>query len=291
VIGEILAETELPKGAFSIVPCKSSDAAALIEDERSKLLSFTGSAEVGWALKRRAGKKRVALELGGNAACIVDQDAILDDAVERIVFGAFYQSGQSCVSVQRILAHAKIYDALREKLAAATRKLVGGDPKREDVFIGPLITEEDAKRLESWIASATKRGARVVCGGTRRGSILDATLVENVPANEPLCNEEAFGPVAVLSRFEDFDDALDAVNDSRFGLQAGVFTRDLHRAQRAWERLEVGAVIVGDVPSWRADAMPYGGVKDSGQGREGVRFAIEEMSEVRLLVVRTPNGA
>ncbi|MCK6446696.1 MAG: aldehyde dehydrogenase family protein [Planctomycetes bacterium] len=286
VVGEILAETGLPAGAFSVLPCRAADAEPLIVDERVKLVSFTGSPEVGWELKRKAGKKRVSLELGGNAACIVCADADLDDAVERLVFGAFYQSGQSCVSVQRILVEAPVYDALKSKLVARAKALVSGDPKDERTFVGPLITEADAARLEAWIASATKRGAKLLCGGTRRGAVLDATLLEGVPRDEPLCAAEAFGPIAVLEPFASFDDALRAANDSRFGLQAGVFTRDLERAQRAWDELEVGGVIVNDVPSWRADAMPYGGVKDSGFGREGVRWSIEELTEPRLMVVR-----
>ena len=288
VLGEILAETDLPLGAFSILPCPGRDAAPLVEDERLKLLSFTGSQDVGWDLKRRAGKKKVALELGGNAAVLVDADAELDDAVQRIVFGAFYQSGQSCVSVQRILAHAAIYDAFRDKLVTATRALVLGDPKEEKTFLGPMISEADATRLESWIHTATRRGARVLCGGGRRGALLEATLVENVPRDADLSCREAFGPVAVLSRFDDFDAALAEINDSAYGLQAGVFTRDLYKALRAWEVLEVGGVLVGEVPSWRVDHMPYGGVKDSGLGREGIRFAMEEMTEIRLLAIRPP---
>jgi acyl-CoA reductase-like NAD-dependent aldehyde dehydrogenase len=288
LIGEILSETDLPKGAFSILPCRRDGADLFTVDDRLKLLSFTGSPEVGWALKARAGKKKVVLELGGNAAVIVDEDAALDDAVARIVFGAFYQSGQSCIGVQRIFAHARIYDTLRDRLVTATRALVSGDPKDERTFVGPLISEGDAQRLESWVQSAAARGARVLCGGTRRGAVLDATLLENVPHDEPVCAQEAFGPVAVLAPFDDFDAALDAVNDSTFGLQAGVFTRDLYKMQRAWDRLDVGGVLIGDVPSWRVDHMPYGGVKDSGLGREGVRFAMEDMTEIRLLVIRTP---
>ena len=288
LIGEILAETNLPEGAFSILPCRSQDVAALVADDRIKLLSFTGSPDVGWALKARAGKKRVLLELGGNAAVVVDEDADLDDAVQRIVFGAFYQSGQSCISVQRILGHERIYDALRDKLVEATRKLVVGDPKDELTFIGPVISEEDARRLEDWVSSAVARGGRLLCGGSRRGALFEATLLEDVPRTESLCADEAFGPVAVLSRFTDFDAALDAVNDSVYGLQAGIFTRDLYKAMRAWDRLEVGGVMIGEVPSWRVDHMPYGGVKESGLGREGIRFAMEEMTEIRLLVVRTP---
>ncbi|ACY17776.1 aldehyde dehydrogenase family protein [Haliangium ochraceum] len=288
IIGEILAETDLPAGAFSILPCRRDGADLFTTDERLKLLSFTGSPGVGWDLKAKAGKKKVVLELGGNAACIVDSDVDLDDAVSRMVVGAFYQSGQSCIGVQRILIHEDVYDAFRDKLVAATEKLIMGDPKKEDTFVGPMISEKEAKRLESWIRSAEERGAKVLCGGKRDGAMLEATLLEGVPKDEPLCTDEAFGPAAFLQKFSDFDAALDEVNDSVFGLQAGVFTRDIYKAHRAWDRLDVGGVVIGDVPSWRVDHMPYGGVKDSGFGREGIRFAIEDMSEIRLMVLRTP---
>jgi acyl-CoA reductase-like NAD-dependent aldehyde dehydrogenase len=288
LIGEVLAETDLPAGAFSILPCAREGAEPFVSDERLKLLSFTGSPEVGWDLKARAGKKRVVLELGGNAAVIVDEDADLADAVSRIIVGAFYQSGQSCIKAQRILVHEKIYADFRERLVAATRALKMGDPRREDTFIGPLIAEKEAERLESWIRSAERRGARILCGGRRDRAMLEATLLEDVPDDEPLSCKEAFGPVAVLSKFSSFDGALRAVNASAFGLQAGVFTRDVYKVQRAWDRLEVGAVLIGEVPSWRVDHMPYGGVKDSGFGREGVRFAMHDMTEIRLLVLRTP---
>jgi len=291
IIGEVLAETGLPRGAFSILPARREGADRFTSDERLKLLSFTGSPAVGWDLKARAGKKKVVLELGGNAAVVVDADADLGDAVERIVFGAFYQSGQSCIGVQRILVHEQVYGDFRERLVAATRALSAGDPKREDTFIGPMISEQEAARLHGWIEEARRAGARVLCGGARQGTMLEATLLEDAPRDTAVVCQEAFGPVAVLSHFRDFDAALAEVNDSVFGLQAGVFTRDLYRAQRAWNRLEVGGVVIGDVPSWRVDHMPYGGVKDSGLGREGIRFAIEDMSEIRLLVVRTPPGA
>ena len=287
LIGEVLAETDLPQGAFSILPCPRDAADALVTDERIKLLSFTGSPAVGWDLKARAGKKKVVLELGGNAACIVDQDTDLDDAVQRLVFGAFYQSGQSCISVQRILGHEAIYAELRDRLVAATTALVVGDPREETTFIGPLISEREAERIERWTESARQAGARVLCGGRREGALCEPTLLEGVPPDQPLCAAEAFGPVAVLSSFRRFEEALDQVNASRYGLQAGVFTRDLHRAQQAWDELEVGGVIIGDVPSWRVDHMPYGGVKESGLGREGIRYAIEEMTEPRLLVIRS----
>jgi len=287
IIGEVLAQTDLPKGAFSILPCTRDGAALFTEDERLKLLSFTGSPVVGWALKARAGKKKVVLELGGNAACIVDHDTDLDDAIQRIVFGAFYQSGQSCVGVQRILVHQDIYQEFKHRLVKAARTLKSGDPSQEDTFIGPMINEKEAERVASWIYAAVDHGANLLCGGTRRGAILEATLLDNVPKDENICRREAFGPVAVLSSFTDFDAAVTEVNDSDFGLQTGVFTRDIYKVQRAWDNLEVGGVIIGDVPSWRADQMPYGGVKDSGLGREGIRYAIEDMTEPRLLVIRS----
>ncbi|MBW2732344.1 MAG: aldehyde dehydrogenase family protein [Deltaproteobacteria bacterium] len=288
IIGEVLAETNLPKGAFSILPCRREGADLFTTDERLKLLSFTGSPEVGWALKAKAGKKPVVLELGGNAACVVDQDADIEDAVERIIVGAFYQSGQSCIGVQRILAHETIYEALKVRLVERTRALPSGDPALEATFIGPMISEGEAKRLETWIQAARQRGARLLCGGEREGAMLDATLLEGVPIDCDVYAQEAFGPVAVLSSFADFDAALREVNNSRFGLQAGIFTRDIYKIQRAWDTLEVGGVVINDVPSWRVDNMPYGGIKDSGLGREGIRSAIEDMTEPRLLVLRTP---
>jgi acyl-CoA reductase-like NAD-dependent aldehyde dehydrogenase len=286
IIGEVLAETDLPKGAFSILPATRDGADLFTTDERLKLLSFTGSPEVGWALKAKAGKKKVVLELGGNAAVIVDADTDLADAVERIVFGAFYQSGQSCIGVQRIIVHEDIYDAFRAALVEKTKALVAGDPRKEETFIGPMIDVGEARRLEGWIEDAVAAGARLLCGGKRDGAMLEATLLEDVPRGLKLRDEEAFGPVAILSKFSDFRAALAEVNDSRYGLQAGAFSRDLHKAMAAWDELEVGGVLINDVPSYRVDNMPYGGVKDSGLGREGVRFAMEDMTEIRNLVIR-----
>jgi len=288
LIGEVLAETDLPAGTFSILPCPREGAEQFTTDERLKLLSFTGSPQVGWDLKARAGKKKVVLELGGNAAAVVDRDWDVADAAARIIIGAFYQSGQSCISVQRILAHDDIYDALQKELVSRTEALVSGDPLNEDTFIGPIISVKEAERIEAWIQRAVAAGAKLLTGGKRDGAMLTPALLTDVPHSEPLYCEEVFGPVAVLSRFSDFDAALREVNDSRYGLQAGVFTRDLYKAQRAWDTLEVGGVVIGDVPSWRVDNMPYGGVKDSGLGREGIRWAIEDMTEIRLMVVRTP---
>lgn len=286
IIGEVLAETDLPAGAFSILPCPREGARLFTEDERLKLLSFTGSPEVGWDLKKRAGKKKVVLELGGNAAVVIDEDADLDDAVSRVIFGAFYQSGQSCIGVQRIIIHEKVYQAFRDKLVAATKALPMGDPKQETTFIGPLISAKEAERLENWINAAVAHGAKLLCGGKRQGAMLEATLLENVLSDEKICAQEAFGPVAVLSTFTEFEQALNAVNNSVYGLQAGIFTRDIYKAHRAWDKLEVGGVLIGEVPSWRVDHMPYGGVKESGLGREGIRFAMEDMTEIRMLILR-----
>jgi acyl-CoA reductase-like NAD-dependent aldehyde dehydrogenase len=291
IIGEVLAETDLPKGAFSILPAHREGADLFTTDERLKLLSFTGSPAVGWDLKAKAGKKKVVLELGGNAAVIVDRDADLDDAVERIIFGAFYQSGQSCIGVQRIIVHAEIYDTLKKRLVAKTKSLVAGNPHDRDTFIGPMIDVKEAQRLDNWIREAVEGGAKLLCGGKREGAMLEATLLEGVDRSATVYREEAFGPVAILSSFTDFDAALDEVNDSKFGLQAGIFTRDLFKTLDAWDRLDVGGVVINDVPSYRVDNMPYGGVKDSGLGREGVRFAMEDMTEIRNLVIRRGAGA
>lgn len=288
IIGEVLAETDLPKGALSILPCSRDGADLFTTDERLKLLSFTGSPDVGWALKAKAGKKPVVLELGGNAACVVDEDADIEDAIDRVIVGAYYQSGQSCISVQRLLVHSKIYDEFKSRYVEKVKALVSGDPSNEDTFIGPMISEGEAERLHGWIEEAKEKGATILCGGTRDGAMLEATVMENVPKDCDASAEEAFGPLSILVPFDDYDEALEEVNNSRYGLQAGVFTRDIYKAHKAWDVLDVGGVVIGDVPSWRVDNMPYGGVKDSGLGREGIRYAIEDMSETRLMVIRTP---
>jgi len=286
IVGDVLSRTGLPEGAFSILPCDHRDAAPFSEDDRIKLLSFTGSPEVGWGLKARSGKKKVVLELGGNAACVVDAGTDVADAVGRVIFGAYYQSGQSCISVQRILVHRSLYTEFRDKLAAATRALKCGDPANEDTFIGPVISEKEAVRMSEWIEEAVARGAKLLAGGKRQGALLEPTLLEDVPSDCRVCCREVFGPVAVIAPFDDFDRVLEEVNNSIYGLQAGIFTRDIQKAMKAWDTLDVGGVVIGDVPSWRSDEMPYGGVKNSGIGREGVRFAIEDMSELRSLILR-----
>jgi acyl-CoA reductase-like NAD-dependent aldehyde dehydrogenase len=288
VIGEILAETALPEGAFSVLPCRLADIGPFIEDDRLKLLSFTGSGKVGWDLKARAGRKKVVLELGGNAACIVDEDQgpHLDRVIDRLIFGAFYQSGQSCISVQRIFVHESLLGEVRRRLVERVRGLVAGDPRKEETFLGPMIDEPAAARLQGWIEGAVGHGATLLCGGGRQGAMLEATLLEGAGPGEPLYDEEAFGPVAILQGFGAFDEALARVNASQYGLQAGVFTNHLDRMLQAWDELEVGGVVINDVPSFRVDNMPYGGVKGSGLGREGIRYAIEDMTETRLLVLR-----
>jgi acyl-CoA reductase-like NAD-dependent aldehyde dehydrogenase len=286
IMGEVLAETDLPEGAFSILPAARAGSDLFTTDERLKLLSFTGSPGVGWDLKAKAGKKKVVLELGGNAAVVVDKDADLDHALARIVFGGYYQSGQSCIHVQRVIIHADIYDRFRDMLAAKVKTLISGDPKHRDTFIGPMISVKEAARLKSWIDAAVTTGATLLAGGKCEGNMLEATLLEGCSRDSDLYREEAFGPVVILSKFTDWKAALDEVNDSKFGLQAGLFTNDIHQVLEAWDHLEVGGVCVNEVSSYRVDNMPYGGVKDSGLGREGVRFAMEDMSEIRNLVIR-----
>ncbi len=286
LLGEILAESALPAGAFSILPCTPQQASALIEDPRIKKISFTGSPAVGWELKNRCGQKKITLELGGNAACIIEPDANLDDVCQRLVVGLFSQSGQSCISVQRVMVHASILKPLHEKLIASAEKLIVGDPRDPKTNLGPMINQSEAERVESWVNEAISAGARVLIGGKRNGAFYSPTLLENVPTHLRVYCQEIFGPVGIIESYEDFDDALAQVNASDFGLQAGVFTNDLHRAYRAWETLEVGGVVINDIPSWRGDNMPYGGVKASGLGREGPRFAIKEMTEIRSFVIR-----
>lgn len=290
MLGPLLAEAELPPGSFSILPIVDPDARdLLISDARVRVISFTGSARVGWEIRARAGTKRVVLELGGAAPCVIDaglDDAALDRAAERLTFGAFSLAGQSCISVQRILVHRSVYAAMSVRLIERASALIPGLPEDEATVLGPLIDEPSAARVESWIRDAVAGGARVLAGGTRRGLLMDATLLENVPASSPLCCEEVFGPVATLEPFDEFEDALERANHGGGGLQAGVFTPRLDRAMRAWDRLETGAVVINDVPTVRAESMPYGGVGRAGLGREGVRHAIREMTELRTLLIR-----
>jgi glyceraldehyde-3-phosphate dehydrogenase (NADP+) len=285
-LGAILAESGYPEGALSIVPCDVADAAPLVEDPRPRLLSFTGSAAVGWALRQRAGTKRVVLELGGNAAVIVEPDADLGRAVERIVAGGFAYSGQSCISVQRVLAHRDVARELAERLVAAVRALRAGDALDPATETGPMIDERSAARAEGWIRDAVAQGATLATGGRRDGNRLEPTVLLGARAGMAVHDEEAFAPLVCVTPYDTFEEAARLVNATRWGLQAGVFTRDVRRAMQAWAALDVGAVVLDDVPTFRVDHMPYGGAKNSGLGREGVRAAIREMTEERLLILR-----
>ncbi len=286
LIAEILAETDLPKGAFSVLPVRREGADLFTSDSRLKHLSFTGSQDVGWQLKAKAGKMKVVLELGGNAGCIVDQGTDLEYAADRITLGAFYQSGQSCISVQRVYVHESLYDDLLPMLVERADNLKAGDPTKEDTTLGPIISEGDAIRLEEWTAEAVEHGAKLLCGGERVGVFFDATWLENVDPKDKVSCKEVFGPIATIKPFSDYQQAIAEVNDSDYGLQTGIFTKNMDHAWYAWNELEVGGVVINDIPSFRVDSMPYGGVKDSGIGREGVRFAMEDMTEIRLMVIK-----
>jgi glyceraldehyde-3-phosphate dehydrogenase (NADP+) len=285
LLAEIIDQTAWPKGALSVVPATPQHADVLVTDERMKMLSFTGSPGVGWALKARSGKKKVVLELGNNSAVIVDKSADLDLAIPRIVYGAYSYAGQKCISVQRIYAHVDLYEEFKKRFIAASREVKSGDPRDMAVINGPMIDDANVRRIGTWIDEAKLAGGKVILGGARQGNVLPPTIVEDVPKSCKLITHEAFAPVVTLEKFSDMNEVLLAVDDSAFGLQTGIFTADLHAALAAWEDLEVGAVIVNDMPSWRIDPMPYGGVKDSGLGREGIRASMEEMTEVRMLVV------
>ncbi len=285
LLAEIVLEAGLPPGALSVVPCENAVAEQMVTDERFKVLSFTGSAAVGWMLKAKSGKKRVLLELGGNAGVIVEPDADVELAATRCAVGGYAYSGQTCISVQRVFVHESVHDRFVEQFVARVAALKAGDPADDATVIGPLIDEAAAKRVEQWIQEAAAQGARVLTGGKRAGSVVEATVLANVtPAMKVSCRE-VFGPVVTVSRYKDFAAALAALNDSDYGLQAGVFTRDINRIFRAYRELEVGAVLANEIPTFRAEHMPYGGVKDSGLGREGVRYAIEEMTEPKLLIL------
>lgn len=287
LLAGLLAEAGLPKGGLSVVPSRGAHAEVLAADDRFALVTFTGSMEVGWRLKEVAWKRRVTLELGGNAAVVVEPDAgELEPIARRIAAAAYGYAGQSCIAVQRILVHEDIYVALRRELVEATEAIVAGDPAEEATVCGPLIDEQNADRVESWIARAREAKGRLLAGGVRERNLVTPALLEEVPPDQPVSCDEVFGPVAVLDPYEDFAQALNMVNDSRYGLQAGILTADLGKVQEAWARLEVGGIIHGDVPTWRTDPMPYGGVKGSGVGREGPRYTFREMTEERLLVLR-----
>jgi acyl-CoA reductase-like NAD-dependent aldehyde dehydrogenase len=283
-----LAETDLPKGAVSILPMDRPTGDRMVADDRFKLLSFTGSPSVGWKMKAEAGKKKVVLELGGNAGAIVDETADLDWAVARLAFGAFAYSGQVCISVQRIYVVAAVFDEFERRFVDKVRQLRMGSPLDPDTDLGPMVDAKAVARTHEWVGEALGRGARALVGGEPEGLFYPPTVLVDVPKDARVCGEEVFAPVVNLFRVPDFAAALAEINDSQFGLQCGVFTNDLERTLLAHDELEVGGIIVNDVPTWRTDAMPYGGVKDSGLGREGLRWSIEDMTEPRLLAFARP---
>ena len=285
ILAEIIGQSDFPAGGFNHIPCGYKAADVFLEDDRVKKITFTGSPAIGWGLKKRAHKKRVTLELGGNAAVVIEPDADLDYAVTRTVLGAYAYSGQVCISIQRVFLQQKIYDKFMTRFVEATSKLKMGDPMEESTDIGPMINLKAAEQTEEWVAEALANGARLVCGGKRDRAVFEPTILENVDPHLRISCREAFAPVVVVSPYREFGDAMEKVNDSIYGLQAGVFTRDLKIAFQAYQDLDVGGVILNDIPTFRIDHMPSGGVKESGFGREGLRYAIEEMTELKLLAV------
>jgi len=287
VLGEILLEAGLPPESISVLPAKGSLAETMVRDDRFKLFTFTGSCDVGWRLKSIAGKKRVTLELGGNAAAIVDEDAPLEVAAEKCVRGSFANAGQICISIQRIFVHNSVYEPFIQMLVTKTKGLVLGNPLEERTDVGPLIDGSAVEKTEAWVKEALASGARALTGAARRGSIYEPTILVDVRPDLKVSCCEVFAPVVVVDRFSNIVEAIAKANDSTFGLQAGVFTHNLDAAMKAFELLEVGGVVLNDVPTYRVDHMPYGGVKDSGLGREGLKYAIEEMTELKLLAVNS----
>ncbi len=288
-VAEIIEEAGAPAGSVSVLPMSRELGDRMVSDERFKLLTFTGSPSVGWRMKERAGKKRVVLELGGNAGVIVDKSADLDWAVRRILVGAFAYAGQVCISVQRMFVHEDIWDAFMPKLVAGARALKVGDPLDPQTDLGPMVDQHAASRTQRWVDEAISAGGTALLGGKADGTFFPPTILIDVPVTAQVCSNEAFAPLVVAFKFRDIGDAIRQVNDSMFGLQTGVFTSDLGTAWRSFNELEVGGVIVNDVPTFRSDHMPYGGVKDSGLGREGLRWAIEDMTELRIMVLAWPS--
>lgn len=282
-LAEVIAASGWPAEAFSVVPSTTKDASPLVEDDRIKLLTFTGSPAVGWRLKTQAGRKRVTLELGGNAGVIVHRDAEVPYAAERAAWGGFSYAGQSCISVQRIYVHEDIYDAFVEDFVLRVKALKVGDPLDEATDVGPMIDPGAAQRVEEWVAEAQQEGAQVLIGGSRDGNLWQPTVLTDLQPTMRVSCQEVFAPLVGIYRYSDIDEAIRGVDESDFGLQAGLFTRDLSVVKRAFDDIDVGGLMINDVPTFRIDHMPYGGVKQSGFGREGLRYAIEEMSELKLL--------
>jgi acyl-CoA reductase-like NAD-dependent aldehyde dehydrogenase len=285
LMAEVVQQAGWPDGALNVIPLSNEDAGLLVSDDRIKMISFTGSAAVGWQIKKNSGKKKVILELGGNAGVIIHSDADLEYAAERCVAGGFGYAGQTCISVQRILVQQSVYGKFTDLFLAGVKTLRTGDPLDESTDVGPVIRESDAQRAIDWIHEAVRGGTRVLCGGNRKGSIVEPTVLTGTKPDMKVNCQEIFGPVVTVEPYGEFDEALRQINSSAYGLQAGIFTRDAKLMFQAFEELEVGGLLAGDVPTFRIDHMPYGGVKDSGIGREGLRYAIEEMTEPKLMVM------
>jgi len=284
LLGEIVQNTQAIEGSLSVLPCTTKNATPLVEDPRLKMITFTGSPDVGWDIKKRAGRKKVVLELGGNAGVIVEPDAEIDLAAKKIAFGAFVYSGQVCISIQRVFIHESIYDNFLESLINESHVFEYGDPLDEKVTMGPMIDRKNAERIESWVNEAVADGAKIQTGGKRDKSYYPPTILTNVNPNLPVSCREAFGPILIVNSYTNFNDAIKRVNNTDFGLQAGVFTNNMNNALGAFNQLDVGGVVINDIPTFRVDNMPYGGVKDSGFGREGIKYSLREMTEIKLLV-------
>lgn len=287
LLGEVFLESGLPKSAFQVAPMDTDYMDTVLKDERVKMISFTGSDKVGWSLKEKSGKRQVALELGGNAPVIIDESADIDKAVESTTMGSFVYAGQVCISIQRVLLHEKIAEEFTGKFVELAKKLKKGNPLDDSTQLSSMIDEDAAKKAKSWVDEALQNGAELLCGNKIDGSLLDATILTNVDSEMRVVSEEIFAPVAVIETFADFEQGIEMANHTRFGLQAGVFTQNLINSQYAANKLEYGGVIINDVPTFRVDNMPYGGMKDSGFGREGLKYAMEEMSEIKLIVLNS----
>lgn len=285
LLAEMILEAGFPACAISILPVSGSNADMLVCDDRFRLITFTGSPDVGWGIKERSGKKKVVLELGGNAGVIIHSDADIQYAISRCVSGGFFYAGQSCISVQRIFIHEEIYDTFMDGFLGAVSNLVVGDPLDEKVQVGPMISEEEAIRVDEWVREAVAAGARILTGGKRNGAIYFPTVLSEVKPDMKVSCKEVFAPLVVVEKYRNIDDAIAWVGNSVYGLQAGIFTRDIASIMKAFEEIEVGGVVVNDVPTYRADHMPYGGMRNSGIGREGPKYAIEDMTEIKVLIL------
>ena len=290
MLAEIIDKVGLPPGAFSVIPCDNATAERAALDERVKLISFTGSAKVGWYLKSKAKKQKVVLELGGVANLIITEDADLKDVVKKCMNGAFSIAGQSCISTQRIFIHDSLYKKFLKEFVSGVRKIKVGDPLNENTHMGSLISEEAARRVESWVEEAKKNGARIECGGRRKNAFYWPTVLTGVKKNMKISCEEVFGPICLVEAYDDFNAVLQRVNDTPYGLQAGLYSHNVNKIWKAYETIDVGGLIINETPTWRIDHMPYGGIKDSGLGREGLKYAMTEMTELKLLVMRNPSS-